>query len=323
METEHNVDLIDFEDDIIQTYHKEEDLRKVKGNRGILMSLATLKAIANFVMIKLKEFRNKFKNSFQEIKDAEILEPYKQKETPEPSIQTITPDTPAIHERYESNPFIAAANASIERNSNEQSQLNNIIMPVTQEVPKLDEAVLAPQERETTEIYSEVSQPQIMPVYNQPMNENYAVNNTQQVDQTAAAITTYLNEAPVRREVVEQPVLQTPQEFQMPESKQVQDPYASVDIKVEGERAEINKKHNEFMQEIDMELKKIIGELNQFQQNVVNKSSKLSQDVNSRFDDISREIERARSSSRNNLAQIQSTQQEIINEYNGGMYNAR
>lgn len=325
MKAEQNVNLIDFEDQITQITHRSESLSKVNGNRGILMSLVTLKAIINYVITKLKNIDNKLQNVFEEIKEAEILQPYVQKEVPEPVVQPITEETPLIHERYNSNPFVAVANSIIEKekenyNASMASE-NSIITPVSQEIPKIEETPQVSSQIETIGVRDEVSQPQIMPVYNQPLNEATMVNNSQvnslsQDEEIKSSIDTELYQGQSRREVVEQPVLQTPQEFQAPMFEQKQDPFANVDIKLEGMRAEINNDHNEFRQYFDMKFRNLIEEFNK-------KSGELSQRDNSKIDEMSREIERARTDNKESLKQIQSTQQEIINEYNGGIYNAR
>ncbi len=334
MKTEQNVKFIDFEDNVTQISHRSDQLSHVNGNRGILMSVPTLKAIVNFVMAKLKDMYNKIQASFQEIKDAEILQPYVQREAPNVALQSMTPNTPPISDRALSNPFAAIANASIERNSNEQAQLSgdSIVSPIPQEIPRVNEMF---QPSTSSEINPQMQSVYAQP-YNQSLNANYSINNNPsniQEEQVKNSIDVELYQGQGRREVVEQPTLQTPQEFQMPEPQQ--DSLVEAAIKLEEVRRDTldienigrsyiatviaaNEKYEKEKEEIERRYKEALEQAREnFEKEIKDKNFEVNDGINK----VSNLCEK----SRNELKQINNEvnfQSSLLNNA-GGMNYAR
>lgn len=193
---------------------------------------------------------------------------------------------------------------------------NSTISPIAQKVPEVSieepNSSIQLEQPVPEEVQVPQENPQITPVYIQPSNNQ---NKIVEPDSVEAAINYEVvrNPQEPRREVIEPP-LQTPQEFEMPERKN-NNLFADLDIKNEERRNRLNQEYEVVKQKLKESFNKMLDAIDEY--------NKL---LNSLHDEASREIAAARADERNGLARVEdavNNQQDMLNEYSGGIYNAR
>ena len=183
------------------------------------------------------------------------------------------------------------------------------------------------------EVISPYGMSQEVPTYNTPeIRDSYGISSANDPEGVVAAIDTRVATPMEPRE----PMLQTPEEFQMsePVEERKQDPLVEATVALEGVRSrmeEIAAKFSEIINVSNEEYKRSVAEADRRYNEGLKKAQlefeKSMREENENLKTISNQIAAVQTDSQKNSLNIVreavNNQSDLLNRYNGGIYNGR